>query len=121
MDGLSSGLVRIYSNERFGMSQVIKCPVCRNEGKAAKEGEGAFEMKGRYRGKAVVKCNKCGKGLLVGLFSGTLLGKPKIIFVDEEAEQIYTYSESWAGKINEYEHIHSDLVDNSTSSPMSCY
>jgi len=61
------------------MPKEIICPVCGNSGEASIDEGSAFEVRGQFQGKAVRKCNKCGAGLFIGLFSGGLFGKPKLI------------------------------------------
>jgi DNA-directed RNA polymerase subunit RPC12/RpoP len=49
----------------------VKCPSCGHEGvdrfslPLEREDEGGFEVRGRYRGKAVRKCLNCGAGIFV--------------------------------------------------------
>jgi len=74
------------------MPKEIVCPSCGNRGEATTDDSGAFEVRGIFQGKAVRKCKKCGAGLLIGLFSGALWGKPKII-----------PSEQWAKMEDEFE------------------
>jgi hypothetical protein len=57
----------------------MECPSCGNIGEATIDNTGAFEVRGKFQGKAVRKCTKCGVGLLIGLFSGGVMGKPKLI------------------------------------------
>lgn len=64
------------------MPKEIVCPSCGNRGDATIDEKGAFEVRGQLQGKAARKCNKCGAGLFVGLFSGALFGKPKVILSD---------------------------------------
>ena len=64
------------------MAKEIICPSCGNRGEADLDDKGAFEVRGQFQGKAVRKCNNCGTGLFVGLFSGGLFGKPKLITAD---------------------------------------
>jgi hypothetical protein len=64
---------------KFIMAKQLICPSCGNIGEATIDNAGAFEVRGQFQGKVVRKCNKCGAGLLVGLFSGGLLGKPKLV------------------------------------------
>lgn len=61
------------------MAREINCPACGNRGEATIDDTGAFEVRGQLQGKAVRRCKKCGAGLLVGLFSGGFLGKPKLV------------------------------------------
>ena len=61
------------------MPKMLVCPCCGNTGEAIIDDTGAFEVRGKFQGKAVRKCRKCGVGLAIGPFSGGLVGKPKII------------------------------------------
>ncbi len=61
------------------MPKEIVCPSCGNRGEATIDEKGAFEVRGQFQGKAVRKCNKCGAGFFLGIFSGILFGKPKVI------------------------------------------
>lgn len=61
------------------MAKKIICPTCGNCGEAAIDDSGAFEVRGQFQGRAVRKCNKCGSGLFLGIFSGGLFGKAKPI------------------------------------------
>ena len=58
---------------------VIVCPECGNRGEANDERGVRFEMRGKFEGCAVRKCLKCEVGLLIGAFSGGILGRPKVI------------------------------------------
>jgi len=53
----------------------VKCPKCGAQGDP-RSSKGPFEVRGRYRGKAVHKCVECGSGLQLGAFTGVLFGKP---------------------------------------------
>lgn len=64
------------------MSKITICPNCGNKGEVAIDGLAAFDVRGQLDGKAVWKCNSCGCGLFLGLFSGGLFGTPKIIQTD---------------------------------------
>lgn len=61
------------------MPRELKCPVCGNTGGATTDGQSAFEVRGQFQGKAVRRCNECGAGLAIGLMSGGLFGRPRVI------------------------------------------
>ncbi len=64
---------------RMSISRITTCPNCSNKGEVSIDGLTAFDVRGQLDGKAVWKCNSCGCGLLLGLFSGGLFGSPRII------------------------------------------
>jgi hypothetical protein len=59
----------------------VTCPHCGQEFKSNKPESGNFEIQGRSGGKAVIKCQDCGHGMLVGL-----TGKAQPIPADRWAE-----------------------------------
>ena len=59
--------------------QGIYAYVTLNSGEEGDDASGAFEVRGQFEGKAVRMCRQCGTGLFVGLFSGVLLGRPRVI------------------------------------------
>lgn len=61
------------------MSKHILCPVCGSRSEARFDDQGAFEVRGKLQGKQIRKCCKCNAGLAIGLFSGGLLGRPRVI------------------------------------------
>ena len=61
------------------MAKELVCPACGNRGEAKTDEKVGFDMRGQLQGKTVWKCRECGAGLLLGLFTGRLFGKPKII------------------------------------------
>lgn len=61
------------------MSRILTCPSCDCVGYADPFGGGEFEVRGVFRGKAVHRCRACGCGLFLGMFSGILLGRPRLI------------------------------------------
>ena len=67
------------------------CPSCGNKGEATIDGSGAFEVRGKFEGKAVRKCRKCDVGLLIGPFSGGLFGRP----VQLQSGQVVTADEAY--------------------------
>jgi hypothetical protein len=61
------------------MAKQRQCPGCGAFGTVAPYDETTFGGRGKFQSKAVAKCLKCGRGLLFGLFSGVLFGKPSLV------------------------------------------
>lgn len=61
------------------MARQKKCPGCGAIGEVAPYDDTTFTGRGKLQSKAVAKCLKCGRGLLFGLFSGVLFGKPSLV------------------------------------------
>lgn len=62
------------------MARKITCPTCGNTGdQNGDDAAPAFAIRGQYAGRAVRKCLSCGSGLLIGVLSGSWIGKPEVI------------------------------------------
>lgn len=73
------------------MSKKITCPVCISKGDIPFNNSDLFEMRGKFQGKAIIKCKKCGSGLSLGWISGIFGGTAKIIQADlwERMEELW--------------------------------
>jgi hypothetical protein len=61
------------------MARRVKCPGCGAIGHISPYDE-TFEARGSLPGgKPVARCTRCGCGVMFGLFSGMLAGRPKLI------------------------------------------
>lgn len=58
------------------MPRQAQCPACNAIGGIAPYDDTTFGGRGKLGSRAVVKCLKCGRGLLFGVFSGMFFGKP---------------------------------------------
>ena len=61
------------------MDRQVNCTGCGAVGTVAPCDDIIFQSRGFFQGKSVVKCMKCGCGMLFGPFSGVFFGKPKLI------------------------------------------
>ncbi|MDQ2911374.1 MAG: hypothetical protein M3R39_10250 [Actinomycetota bacterium] len=67
----------------------VTCPHCGQRFKSSKPESGNFELQGRSGGKAIIKCEDCGNGMLVGL-----IGKAQPIPAEAWAKhQAYMWEE----------------------------
>jgi len=59
------------------MAKELICAACGNRGKTPIDDSSTFELRGKFGGRPVIKCRKCGAGLFVRIF-----GRPKLIDAD---------------------------------------